>query len=259
MPTAPFDITDNAVQAYRQIWAERHYLLRLAIVPVLVKFVCAVVVMSLNIESELLLQGLAYLPSYFTEGWMLAHLVRLVFLEQRWPFRPSGDNVADEALLRERFRGVMGGMLTYVLASFLLAGFMHLFMMSGTYGASDKGSANIVGFMISLVLMGRMLWGFRLFWAFVPAALNYPVRDYLYALGGMRSSFYMLGTWLISFLPIVFLYLLFASFIMGMIGVLSAEMKFVFALGQIVAETASMMVSTVGIGFAIRAMMKPKQ
>jgi hypothetical protein len=258
-----FDITDNAAQAYRQIWTERRYLVRLAIVPALVKFVCVIVVNALGVERAFLVQGLIMLPSFFTEGWMLAHLTRLTFLGQRWPFRPSGDAVADEVILHDRFRGVMGGMVAYTLASFLLSGVMHVFMglqppEPGMPAHADE--VNVPDFLLSLALMVGMFWSFRLFWSYIPAALNYPLASYWQAVRGTRTNFRLIGTWLICCLPILFVFSLAATWVQILAGggEAGAVVVFVLALGGVAAELASLMVATVGIGLAIRALMMPE-
>ena len=189
---------------------------------------------------------------------MLAHLTRLIFLGQRWPFRPTGDSVADERVLQDRFRGVMGGMVTYVLTSFILAGLIYAFLSLEAQIAPDGEKVNVLVFGASLACVAFMVWAFRLYWAFVPAALNYPIRDYLRALGGMRTSFYMIGTWLICYLPLLFIFTLLAASIVSMVGGMPPALTFLFTLVQVIVATASTMVATVGIGFAIRAMMKPE-
>jgi hypothetical protein len=262
---AAFDVIDAAMQGYRQVWAERRYLMRLALVPVLIKFVCTVTVLSLGAEQNFLRQAFLFLPDYFTEGWLLAHVVRLQFLGQRWPFRPTGDNAADEIVLRERFRGVMAGTILYVLSRFLFAGMLYVADIAQAAATIPPGATELppgaTGAVVTMtVLFVGFLWGFRLMWIFIPAALNVPVRDFLRALGrGFMPSIYMIGAWLICFVPVMFAFRLAGSFIVGLAGgEMSAGLQFILTFGQAIVETASIIMSTIAIGWGVAQMAAPQ-
>ena len=119
---AAFDVIEAGGKGYSFAWAERRYLLRLALVPLLIKLVCHTVVLTFEWQTDFMRQALVMLPSYFADGWLMAHLVRLVFLEQRWPFRPTGNKEQDLTVLEDRARGVLSGVLVFALIKFLLAG-----------------------------------------------------------------------------------------------------------------------------------------
>lgn len=260
---ASFDVIDAAMQGYRQIWAERRYLMRLALIPILVKFVCTVTVMALGVEQNFLRQALLFLPAYFTEGWLLSHVVRLQFLGQRWPFRPTGDNAADEIVLRDRFRGVMGGTIVYALTRFLFAGALQL-MQKAQEGMVGAQTAQVVtGPMMGaavamLVLFVMFLWAFRLMWLFIPVALNVPAAGCVRAVGrGMMPSIYMIGAWLICFVPLIFLFQIVGSFMLGMAGGMTPPLEFSLTFVQVVIEAASMIMTTIAIATGMAQMMNP--
>lgn len=262
---ASFDVIDAAMQGYRQIWAERRYLARLALVPVLIKFVCTVTVLSLGIEQNFLRQALLFLPDYFTEGWLLSHVVRLQFLGQRWPFRPTGDNAADEIVLRDRFRGVMGGTIVYVLTRYLFAGALHVMQTAQTAAmiapdATELPPGALGGIIVLAVMFIVFLWAFRLMWVFIAAALNVPVRDFLGILGrGFMPSIYMIGAWLVCFVPLMFVFRLAGSFIVGLAGgEMSTGLHFVLVFGQVIVEAASVIMSTIAIGWGVAQMAAPQ-
>ena len=94
---ASFDIIDAAGRGYSKVWEEKTYLYQLAVIPVVIKFVCYLTIQALDWEENFIRQALVMLPSYFADGWMLSHFVRLIFLDQRWPFKPSGDPEKDMA------------------------------------------------------------------------------------------------------------------------------------------------------------------
>lgn len=259
---ASFDVIDAAQHAYRQFWAERAYLMRLAMVPIFVKFICLVTVMSLGLKDNFLRQALIFLPDYFTEGWMLAHVVRLAFLGQRWPFRPTGDNTADEMILRDRFRGVMAGTLSYVLVKFLAAGILHYFILAEAEmtRAAEAGQLNGGVFLVMLVMMFVMLWAVRLMWVHIPMALNFPVRDYLRAVGrGLMPSFYMIGAWMVCTVPVMFLMKMAATFIIVLAGGQNAGVDFIIAALQAGTETVTKILATFAVGWGIAQMMLPPE
>lgn len=259
---ASFDVIDAAQYGYRQIWAERRYLMRLALVPVMVKFVCLVTVMALDLGNNYLRQALVFLPDYFTEGWMLAHVVRLAFLGQRWPFRPTGDNTADEMILRDRFSGVMAGTLVYVLIKFFATGLLHFLLAAEAEMTRAAEAQQLSGgvFFLVLGLLVAMIWAVRLVWVYIPVALNFPVRDYLRAVGrGLMPSFYLLGAWLVCTIPLVFLLKMFATFLVVLAGGQSAGVEFIVAALQAGTETTTKIIATFAVGWGIAQMMAPPE
>src|ERR1700744_2223913 len=115
---ASFDIIDSAGYGYQLAWREKRYLARLATIPLFVKFCCLVAIMLAHWGDRSLLSSLVLLPSFFADGWMLSHYIRLIFLDQRWPFRPSGDPAADRQDMQDRASSLMAGTLVFVLSRF---------------------------------------------------------------------------------------------------------------------------------------------
>ncbi|AGH97184.1 hypothetical protein [Micavibrio aeruginosavorus] len=218
LPT--FDIVDAASFGYQLAWAERHYLIRLATVPVLVSIVCQLIVTMLGWESNYLRQAMVMLPAYFAEGWMVCHMVRLVFLGQRWPFMPSGDPVRDETALDDRAYGIFAGTLVYVLikmiASALLA-FSSMFQMSDEMETLVQSGGNppaaLLIMQVVIVVVG--VWAFRFLWVHIGVAAGYRIRTYLRAVNGLGVSVQMLGVSLLCFFPF-FVVLLFIT--MGLVS-----------------------------------------
>ena len=202
---AQFDIIDAAGFGYREIWRQRNYLARLAAAPLLIEIACQLGVTQIGKNNFFLREAIVTLPSLFAQGWMLAHYVRFLFLGQVWPFRPSSDRAADNLVMRERMRGILAGMLFFVLPQFLLFGLLQ--SESGTMFAPAKlgpptpsvAAASSIG---AVIVVGGMLWAIRLFCFYVPAALGVPLRAVLRALRGFRSSLCLLGAILVSFVPL---------------------------------------------------------
>ena len=256
---ASFDIIDAAGYAYRLLWAERRYLMRLAFVPVMVQIACHSGVMIFGWGQDFIKQALIMLPSYFTEGWLLAHLTRLVFLDQRWPFRPTGDRSRDMAMLQDRAQGIMSGTLFYVVTRFLMAG-----LLGGVYWFSKQvtpETGDDVPPAAALAAVGMLLflvWAFRFLWLYIPASLNAPVKDFLIAIRGFSVSFYMMGAWLIALIPLLMLDVFIMSLLLSLSGSLAAvplPLKIIMEILQALMDLTILMLATAAIAHGIRSMM----
>lgn len=240
---ASFDIIDASGRAYRLIWAERAYLARLAFVPLVIKIVCFGIVLAAGWQDRFLLQALVMLPSYFADGWMVSHLVRLIYLGQRWPFRPSGDAARDAEMLQTRASALYAGTLAFVVTKYLITGYTAFI-----YGLSlqfrehqdnpDPGIATAL-----LIIMIVTIWAFRFIWLYIPVALEYPLKRFIGALRGYRLSFQMMGVWLVCFVPV------FALFqILG--GAFPAATSIAVVLAVLM-DTVSSLLATAGIAFGL--------
>lgn len=257
---ASFDIIDASGFGYRLAWRERHYLVRLAAVPLLVKFVCHISVVLLEWDSQFMRQALVMLPSYFADGWMLAHLVRLIFLGQRWPFRPSGDPGADMSALQDRARGIMAGILSYVVIKFIIAGIADVVYQGGA-AARELGTPpepSAIGAVAGILILAGAVWMFRFLWFYIPAALNYPLPSYTRDIKGFDTSFYMLGVWLACCFPVLaFFGIVLAGILMPFDngGLLSPPVgiEILGAMIRVFADTAIIIISTGGMAHGLYA------
>jgi hypothetical protein len=217
------NITDSIGEGYRTVWLERQYLLRLAAAPLLIKFICWNLIVSLDWETNIIRQALIMLPSLFADGWMAAHLVRYVFFDQKWPFRPTGQKDNDIMNLQNRASGIMAGAVSYVLIQFLVMGLMalsyeHLQKLQEIEAAVTANSSNIVSgnetkstapppnippaaFALFAMITVSIIWGFRYTFAYIPAAANLSIRKFYKGIKGLQSSFYLIAIWMICFFP----------------------------------------------------------
>lgn len=261
---AKFDIIRAAGNAYKKTWASRQYLLRLAAVPLAIKLFCFTLASAYAGGSETkdgnyMLFMLILVPALIAEGWMLAHYVRFLVLGQTWPFRPTGDVEADRAMLLNRARGVLAGMIVFVLINMAI-GFLNdtVTRVMGPYmpidGATPENIPTIIP-LFSIVLLVFMFWGFRLLWLHIPFALNMEPKTYLSALKGAGSSVQMIGVWLLCFVPFIivlkFVAPVFAAF-PGQIGVFGVTVL------SIILDTVKSIVTTAGITFGLQEIFAAK-
>ena len=256
---ANFDALKATGYGFRTIMAERKYLVRLAMIPVLMKVVLYSTVVALDWQSDFIRQALVMLPSYFVEGWMLAHFVRLLLLDQRWPYRPVSQDQIDLQRMMERARGVMAGALAFATIKFITAG-----ITAGSYIAYEKMGltpdveitpdprASVVAF-VFLILA---IWSFRFLWLYIPAAANAPVRTFLRPLRGMGASFSLIATWLICFLPIFVIFRIVLSILLipfAQAGQIPPAMEYVVGAAVVLMDTVHTLVTTAAIVWGVRA------
>lgn len=278
---AAFDVTDSAMKGYSLIWKERRYLVRLAVFPILIKFVCSMTVMMNGYDFDFVKQALLMLPSYFADGWVMSHLVRLIYLDQRWPFRPSGVPEKDIAMLRDRAGGIMAGTVFFAVIEFLKTGLTGLLVMTAPPGSlpesgkpagpAHPGSADGSSMadvaaqaqssplmaVAGIVMIIVTIWMVRYLWLYIPAAAGFSGRAYLKRVGGFMGSVRLLGAWLICSVPVLFGFVILANILLvPLLGYgpqgLSPFGEFVMNALRVVIVMISTMITTAGMALVIR-------
>lgn len=257
-----FDVIETASDGYQLAWKERGYLVKLAAVPFLIKLVCYGVVMLLGWEQDFTRQAMVMLPSYFADGWLLSHLTRLVLLDQRWPFRPTGNSDKDMQVMQDRALGIMRGTLMFAVIRFMMDGvneILYLFSQAGMEPQGEEMTASM--FIAGFVSFTLLIWAFRLVWLYIPAAVNYPVRRFMQELGGYGASWPLLGVWFICFIPLFFVHGLLIS-LFGMVtqqSSVSPEIILFAAFFGKLRDTAVGILATTGIALGLRQYYSPQK
>lgn len=266
-PREALDVIDCINFSYRIVWQERHYLLRIAVVPVLVKLACFMALLLLGWQTDFIRSALVLLPTYFAEGWMLAHLIRLVFYGQRWPFAPSGDPVLDHQMLQDRIYGVTAGTLFYVVIKFLLAGFkavLNSAQQATVQQVPVPGEAPPGAMVAALMLVFLTIWGFRFIFLYIPVAAGLRPDFLINPPRSLKVSLQLMGIWLVSVVPIILLLIMVSS------TLLSPHIKagtpvpmlpsIVMVLFQVVLDTLIAVLSTMAAAQGIKKLfeMKPR-
>ena len=214
------DVISSVDYGYRLVWAERSYLLRLATVPFAVKILTYAAIIALGWEQEYIKAALISLPSLFAEGWMLAHLVRLVFLGQRWPFSPKGDPESDRAELMDRAYGITAGTLFFVVIQFLVSGIRALTaeiarpMIEQAHMQAQTGTAaepDPIPALIAFMIVFTAISAFRFIFLYIPASVGIKARVLAPPERGFLLSIQAIAVFLVCFIPCSFV----ALFIMS--------------------------------------------
>lgn len=280
---AAFDVTDSAMKGYGLVWQERRYLMRLAAFPILIKFVCSITVMMNGYDFDFVKQALLMLPSYFADGWVMSHLVRLIYLGQRWPFRPSGVPENDIAMLRDRAGGIMAGTVFFAVIEFLKTGFMGLLFMTAPPGAlpgqnppagpvkpgtgegasitdvAAQAQSSPYTAVAGIVMIIVTIWLVRYLWLYIPAAAGFSGRAYLKRVGGLAGSARLLGAWLICSVPVQVGFIIVATVLLApLLGLgpqgLSPSGQFIMNAFRVVVDMVMALIVTAGMAFVIRNM-----
>ena len=230
---------DATGYGYHRVWRERAYLLKMAIIPLLIKFACTIAVFAMGIEDNFLRQGLVMLPADFAEGWLLAQFLRTLLTDERWPI--VLDKMPDERMMSRlltRARGIVSATLIYVLVS--MAGNIMLFGSFAMLGDSAFGplkdaenrdvagdavrqSENIdalgtVMFVPSVLALIGLIWAFRLFWLHIPFSVLMPIGQYLKVVKGFMTSVRMMMLYFCCMSPVMFIAVVLSRSFYGAFG-----------------------------------------
>lgn len=255
-----FDFIDTLTAAYGFLWRNRRIIAAMALVPLLIKIACLVVIFALGLEEAYLRQGLMALPAYFAEGALMARLIVMAGKDgtSLLPFPGKND------------RRIMAATLYYVLIKLLLAfvgGIGMTFAIAQQDGGEAAAAASAEGspsLLFALIfLMGMGLWAARLAWLYVPLAQGYAAEVFLQRVRGMKISFVMIGTWLACYMPLGLMLIMLAGFFENFLGhsaeTPSALYRFIIILIQSALDLIAGLASSLAIGFGIHAVMNAPQ
>ena len=266
----PLDVINSVDFGYRLVWAERKYLVQLAMVPMAIKLLTLGLILVLGWNEQALRSVIISIPSFLATGWMLSHLSRLVFYGQRWPFRPSGDAAKDGIALQERAYGISAGTLFFTLAVYLFMAphgiILALVPPEAIEQMEKTGQSPIEPSVFSnfaaLVILILSLWLIRFIALFIPAAAGLSVRPIVRARQGMLLSLQVLGTGLVSFVPIIIL----SSFLFAVVSSMFINGNPVspgtVLLGKVwlvPTVTAAQLIATASLAFGIKVMMEERK
>lgn len=215
-----FDIIETSGKAYIRVWHERAFFMRLALVPFITKVLFFAVVVILGFQDNIFRQTLIMLPAYFMEGWMIAHIMRCVFLGEKWPVKLSGNTEKDVMYLADRGKAIFAAIILYVLIKMGQNALLFP-IIEGQQEIEKFNKDNPPGalsFFVAFILIFALLWSFKLMFLHLPVAVNIAVKSYLFKMQGIVPSLYLLGAWLTCYVPFVLVGGFLASLITPVFG-----------------------------------------
>lgn len=255
---ASFDFADCAAQGYRFFWHDRQKIMRLALIPLIIKIVSLGLIFGFDLEKNYLRQGLLLLPSHFAEGWLIARLIRAAVFGEYLEDRLSGNPQSDFVRFEDHIRAILASTIIYVLIKLCLSLCAGIFVeQAEQYQAineqnSDQASA--AAFFVAFTLLALIIWGFRFLWLYIPAALGYSVERFLKRIRGFQSSFAMIATWLLCFVPLVVVLILGLQMISAVFGD-TEDRAYLYAviILQTVVELIAAIIISVALAFGFQS------
>lgn len=242
--------------AYLLVWQERKYLLKLAAIPILIKFAFYSLSSFYVDEGNIIRLSLFMIPSYFAEGWLLCHFVRLITNGQRWPYQMSGNEVDDMRALKARGRPLIAGVLSFVLINLALALyfaiFTHFTPAEIINGDEIKPEDIPQGTAITLIfLFAVMVAGFKLVWLYISVAANISPIIYIKKSRGFALTVRFIALWLLCFVPVMFLMqLILSPFLMSDTSITSSA-HILVSIVTIIFDTLKNIIVTAGMTYAV--------
>lgn len=264
-----FDLIDASGYGYHRVWMERQYLLRLAFIPLIMKFACAVLAYSLGYTDDLLRRGLIILPAVFAQGWVMAQFLRTLLMEERWPTQlpERGDDAALARVLL-RARGIISSTLVFVLinlASTVLAwGAFELDRAAqgvidqqgeAAMDTENAGASSLL-FIPAVAAIFASIWSIRLLWVYIPYAVLMPIGVYLKRLGGFMASIRLAGLYLICMVPLNVLAMMIVQGLLSASGAtlndVPAYVSFISIFLGVITDFIVGLLATAAIAYAMR-------
>lgn len=249
---ASFDFVESTSNAYRFLWDRREDVVRLSAMVVVVKILFFVGFVAFGIEQQTLRQGLILLPSYFLEGWVIAQIMVMALygLEQ------SGETKTKILPPPEDIEtNIKASMIAYVLIKLMLS-----FVVGFTVAEQQKlpdappPEGNMQTFFVVFVMIAFVVWAFRFLWMYVPMVMGRGPMEYLNRFRKMNASFYMMGVWILCFVPLVLVMIFLSEFVGAFLGALSVSeesvlFKSALAIVQAFIDYLMALISSVGIAY----------
>ena len=254
---AHFDIIETSGKAYITAWKERKYLLTLAIVPFIVKAIFFGVVILLGYQDNPFRQTLVMLPAYFMEGWMIAHIVRFVFFGERWPIKLSGNAEEDIVYVQSRGRAIFASIILFTLIQMTWVIFDYFVQYNHKYlaEATENNDPDIFMLLLSTALGIVIIWGFKFLYIYIPLAVDIPIKSFLFRLKGITSSLYMIGAWLICYIP----FLLLGGLVLSLLGPAMMENAVAVVLIKLILHTLATVLVSLCFALAFKKMFYDKK
>ncbi len=259
---ASFDIIDCTSQSYKFLWAHREYVLRFSAPVIILKVLGFVTFVLLGMEEDFLRQGLLLLPVYFLEGWIIAQLVLMALQLEHAPKKMPGVNDAQDRhpllpMPEQVQRNVKASAVIYTLGKLALAFIIGMTMQGqGLEETQPPPPAGGTAFILVLMIIAMVVWAFRFFWIYIPILFNKTPLQYLLRFKAFSSSFFLLGVWMLCFVPMALLMLLSTELMAAVLSIFSLqEDATAFQIGLSVIQGTIdyllALVSSLAVGFGI--------
>ena len=124
-------------------------------------------------------------------------------------------------------------------------------------GSGPNMAEMFVDAVLMFAIVVSMIWVFRLFWLYIPAAMGVSMRYFLHTIRGLSSSILLFVTWFSCRFPTIIVMNLVAKIFLLMFPDGSAGFILLEAVLRSVADVVIVTVTTIGLTFGIFAILSP--
>lgn len=258
---AKFDFIEAAALGYQFVWQQRFNLLPLAVLPLAVKTGSYAALYLLGLEDNVLRQGLILLPAYMIEGFVIAIVIRMAIFGETYSdlFKSGPPKPIYPESTR---RAIMACVVIYVLTMLVYSFFTGGAAVAKAYETSTLPKPPPGGdvYFMAFMIMVFLIWAFRFWWLFVPAAMDIPIREFLWRIKPYMVSVYMVGLWMLCVVPPAFLLVSIAEILQFLFPGPNADTRssvysIILLVVQPAVELLAALTSSVGMAYAVRMLM----
>lgn len=261
--TMAIDVFENAGKGINAVWDNRSVLLKLALIPVLIKIGCHVLIYITQFQDELLWQGIIRIPDFVTEGWLLCILIYLLSAD--------GNDAPDSAKnafksIKTNTKAIQAGVIAYVLIQLLVIGYNALlfenfgeYMRAGHENEIEE-DAQVGPAQIALMLFAFLvvIAFFKYLWLYIPIARGWGLSGTLRMLGGNGLSLRFLFLWALCIVPVTVIFIGVVGLILensgGDLSSAPKGVSFVVLIFQSLYETITALILTSAFFFAFQSL-----
>ena len=255
---AGFDFVEAGMRGYATVWENRQAIARHAAMPVLIKIGSVAAITYFDLWTNFLRQGLVFLPAYFAEGFLAAYVLRTLL---------SGENLMRDVreIAPTAARDIAAATIVYVLIKLVMSvaagmALQGIITPEGEMKAVESAAPSLQAFLFGMAVIVFVIWAFRLLWLYVPVALGISVRRFMSKTRAYGTSFYMIGCWLVCFVPFYIVLLFIGEMLYGLFPVTdgkpsSAAILLVGSM-QAVFELVTILIASVGMAYGVKEIME---
>jgi hypothetical protein len=267
--TPVFDLFSLLQTTYRTLWIQRAYIIRLSVIPILI--MCANTALAeMAAPPTLLRYGLYMIPASVAEAWLVCQYLRTLMTGEKWPYigHAQIQNGIIPPAVQARVRGLLSGMIVYVLSSLVL------FIIAGTVAAlvpeamAPSSTASMpqtppdpmTSFWVILIAI-LLIWHFRFLWAYIPMIINVPLSEYTALTKPWRIRIQFLGAWFAATLPMMIVPLMIVAPLLSLKveGTGLGFIVFILALlFNVILQTLTTLAGAVSLSLCFTALVKIK-
>lgn len=247
-----FHILRCVLAAYSFVWRERRYLLGLGLLPMSVNFLTTVFLAAPKVGDGMIGNFLWTLPSTMLFGWLMFQQTRLMLFGERIDSLPK----SGPATL-SRARQLRASVIVWTLFSM---GYMALTAFLFWAAAAQSGGDNAAISVFGMIVIGGAFWAVRFSLAHILAAVDYPIRAFIFRVDGIGISLRLFGLGILTVMPMLFVLRLVLSLLVPAFGApgattLAGGQVIVIALaGSAMSLIMTLLLNAGGV-FALREML----